>query len=261
MKSTYKTRYSSLLLTALLGVTVECPAARLDLVARKNPTPGYTTYQITNMEIAPGDFHLEYQTPPTKAYIRVYAAPATYLMMCGYPASMMEYKCMYGAAPTEYCNTREDAVARAQQFVGLGVQGDTRKGAPAQWGFGCRSKTENAWWSTDMLPANGAPALVSCTSSSAEVRLIGRVGAELTDSTNVSIHCDSEASLKLSIPNGGMVNVGGEGEVQLKFQASGKDVLNVTGTDPLVRIDGELTKSPTTAGTYKGSTVLLLDVL
>ena len=55
--------------------------------------------------------------------------------------------------------------------------------------------------------------------------------------------------------------MGGGGEVQLKFQSNGKPVLNVTGTDPQVSIDDELTKSPTTAGTYQGSTVLLLSVL
>lgn len=53
----------------------------------------------------------------------------------------------------------------------------------------------------------------------------------------------------------------GGGEVQLTFKDNGQTTQNITATNFIFSIDGELTKSPATAGTYRGSAVLLLEVL
>ena len=101
----------------------------------------------------------------------------------------------------------------------------------------------------------------TCTANTVLLTLRGKVGERLRETIDLPIHCDAPASLRLTMTNRGVVPIGGGGEVLLKFQANGSDVLNITGTDPQVSISGELSKSPTTAGTYKGSTVLRLDIL
>jgi len=158
------------------------------------------------------------------------------------------------------CSTAADGVAAVRSLIGQTLDITKFNGqTPTKWQFQCGSPT--SVFSTTSYNLSAAPVPVSCTSTSTEIRMQGRVGDNLTDSANVIIHCDSEADTKLTIPNDGRVSVGGEGEVQLKFPRTGSAVRYVTGTDTLVVINAELTKSPNTAGTYQGSTFLLLDVL
>lgn len=101
----------------------------------------------------------------------------------------------------------------------------------------------------------------ACIGSVSPMTFRGMVGAKLKATTELQIHCDSPATVRVTMPSNGVLAIGGGGEVVLTFQKNGKDVLDISGRDPLVSIDGELTKSPTTAGTYQGSTVVSLDVL
>lgn len=176
----------------------------------------------------------------------------------GYPNG-----CLNGVAPKpKYCSSKQEAADGAQDLVGMGVvlpKGDK----PKLWNYTCTGTA--LWGSADWLIFNatviptGAP--VSCTIANAVMTIRGRVGERAKASKNLDIQCDSRASLRLTLSNGGLVSVGGGGEVQLLFGKNSQDVLDVTGTAPLVEIEGELIKSPTTAGTYRGSSVLRLDLL
>lgn len=186
----------------------------------------------------------------------------------GYPQDVSCYNttgfanCLNGRPPTgtQLCTTPQSAVDVIQHLVGIGVV--ARKGSvPTQWSYTCYSGN----WRGRYLPWNSnvivAPAPVTCSAANALITIRGRVGERAKSSTTLSLHCDSQASLRLTLSEGGLVRVGEGGEVRLSFQKNGGDVLNVSGTDPLIDIEGELIKSPPTAGTYKGSTVLRLDVL
>ncbi|MFO2465639.1 hypothetical protein OOJ96_19850 [Pseudomonas sp. 15FMM2] len=157
------------------------------------------------------------------------------------------------------CGNAAQAISMFGRLVGNIIYYDGN--GVAKWQFHCASQQGNGWAIEGQVSTAPKPPPVSCTSPSTEIMMQGRIGSRVADTANVYIHCDSKASLKLSISNGGRVQLSGSGEVQLKFPLTGEAVLNVTGTDPIVRIDGELTKSPTTAGTYRGSTVLRIDVL
>lgn len=168
-----------------------------------------------------------------------------------------------GSKPTAdrtKCNTPADAAASMSQFIGLTYSARTSR--PYQWVYGCWARYQLITLPR-ALPVDFDNPPAACTANTALLTLRGKVGERLKETTDLQIHCDLPANIRLSMPNGGLVSVGGEGEgeVLLTFQTNGSDVLNVSGTDPLVSIDGELTKSPTTAGTYRGSTVLRLDIL
>ena len=168
-----------------------------------------------------------------------------------------------GSKPTAdrtKCNTPADAAAGMSQYIGLTYS--TRRNRPYQWLYACWARYQFISLSR-ALPVDFDNPPATCTANTALLTLRGKVGERLKETTDLQIHCDLPANIRLSMPNGGLVSVGGEGEgeVLLTFQTNGSDVLNVSGTDPLVSIDGELTKSPTTAGTYRGSTVLRLDIL
>lgn len=199
-----------------------------------------------------------YPNAPWYSYLGIHAG--TTYTDCGESA---KGGVMNGCAgqPRPPCSTAAEGVTAARSFIGQTLDITKFNGQmPTKWSFQC-SSPKVVVSSPGYYGFSAAPVPVSCTSTSTEIRMQGRVGANLTDSANVIIHCDSEADTKLTIPNDGRVTVGGEGEVQLKFPRTGSAVRYVTGTDTLVVINAELTKSPNTAGTYQGSTFLLLDVL
>ena len=192
--------------------------------------------------------------------VSISVTPYSYLYACVYGAPRA---CFNGVAPeSKYCSSRQEAADMTQKLVGIGVVLPKGK-KPIAWSYYC---TGTALWGADdwliynatVIPT-GAP--VSCTIANAVMTIRGRVGERAKASKNLDIQCDSPASLRLTLSNGGLVSVGGGGEVQLLFGKNSKEVLDVTGTAPLVEIEGELIKSPTTAGTYRGSSVLRLDIL
>lgn len=155
------------------------------------------------------------------------------------------------------CQNKAETIALVSRMVGMTYR--TGWGEPTTWAFACRAYGVS--WATQPMPITAGLPPPSCTANTALLTLKGLVGERLRDTTDLQIHCDRTASVRLSIQNRGVVSIGGEGEVLLTFQTNGSDVLNVSGTDPQVSISGELTKSPTTAGTYRAATVLRLDIL
>lgn len=164
-----------------------------------------------------------------------------------------------GSGVGRFCIGAANTADNARNYVGA-VLSFPDGNPPKQWMHSCASSGVLA---LGVLygPVVIATAPVSCTTSPVEFRLLGRVETEVTDSQNVHVNCDSKASIKLTIPDAGMVKVSGGGEVQLKFPFTGEAVRFSTGIDHLIALSAKLTKSPATAGTYTGSTVLLLDVL
>ncbi len=186
--------------------------------------------------------------------------PTSGLLTC---SKTMTADCYQWKPPpaTPPCDTNLATAQHAQQLVGLGVT--TKKGErPYNWSYYCVDRAGTN--TTRSIPAGtviATDAPVSCTIANAQLTFRGRVGERAKTSTNLNIQCDSPATLRLTLSDGGLVRVGGEGEVRLTFGKNGRDVLDVSGTAPLVDIEGELTKSPPTAGTYSGSSVLRLDIL
>lgn len=165
--------------------------------------------------------------------------------------------CLHVPAPAN-CSTRANAAATLRRLVGNGFKNVT---VPVtKWSFQCVTANKKMYI---LYPGDlqTPPVTASCTSSSVDIQMQGRVGENVTASGTAYIQCSTEATVRLTIPADGRVKVGGEGEVQLKFPRTGSAIRDVTGTDTLVVINAELTKSPTLAGTYQGSTFLLLDVL
>lgn len=250
-----------LILIATICTWATCSSGASVYLEEVRAPGGYESYRVKSVSVQPGEFRLiSHSSGATYAQTILVGGGSVGSYTCQEGRGGSPY-CLDGWVPPNItCETSYDAAKAAAHFVGHGWTIPKRGGAVDGWYAVCPTANGMIW---SMLVGTVVvkPASASCTATTADIRMQGRVGEKLTDSDIVEIQCDSEASLKLSIPNGGIVKVGGEGEVQLKFPASGKDVLNVAGTTPNVRIDGVLTKSPTTAGTYKGSTVLLLDVL
>jgi len=170
-------------------------------------------------------------------------------------------ECLYGRMPPAGgCTSGEQAVQQFQQLVGYGISTNA-KGPPYEVQFWCpkTGSYDSAWYLAASV--NTTPAPISCATSDAQLTIRGRVGERAKATTELRIVCDTPATVRLTLSDGGLVPVGGEGQVRLLFGKNGRDVLDVSGIAPLVEIEGELIKSPTTAGTYRGSSVLRLDIL
>lgn len=169
--------------------------------------------------------------------------------------------CYNRLPPTTPCTTEEQLNEHLQKLVGMGWL--VPKGAtPGIWTYICG--TTGGRYTTALTPSTNiifTEAPVSCTMGNAQITVRGLVGERAKAKTTLNIRCDTQATVRLTLTDKGVVNVGGGGEVRLVFGKNGRDVLDVSGTAPLVDIEGELTKSPTTAGTYSGSSVLRLDIL
>lgn len=170
--------------------------------------------------------------------------------------------CLNGKPPNPlaYCSNQEMALASLQGVVGLGFV--VPKGVkPLRWAYICMTGAGQRSYGTVPSAFVVTEAPVSCSTANVLITIRGRVGERAKATTNLSIQCDSPATVRLTLSDGGLVSLGGDGQVRLLFGKNGRDVLDVSGTAPLVEIEGELIKSPTTAGTYRGSSVLRLDLL
>lgn len=250
----------SMTTTAVIGLLLSTATPAAVLYMREVPIDQATTgWIVTAVQAGAGDI-IAQQGIRNPFGLGIMPAPSSRYVACfyGYPRG-----CLNGVAPkSSYCSSKQEAADKTQDLVGIGVvlpKGDK----PKTWTYSCTGT--DLWGANDWLINNatviptGAP--VSCTIANAVMTIRGRVGERAKASKNLDIQCDSPASLRLTLSNGGLVSVGGGGEVQLLFGKNGRDVLDVSGTAPLVDIEGELTKSPTTAGTYSGSSVLRLDIL
>lgn len=255
-------------ISMIVIATVGAGSVQAANMSMREITPGNTGWagwEVTDINIDPGEFRVSRgNIKPAQSGLKTvnrYGKRAT----CASPPMSAQPgdSCVGRSAPTGTCDTNEEASALAKRYLGTGIQisKTNTEAIPAMWSWYCVSSSRRELRDIAFAAVNTVSAPVSCSSSSLEFRLLGRVGARVTDTQDAIIHCESEATIRLSIPDEGRVTLVGEGEVKLKFPNTGGNELKVTGTDLLIRIDGELTKSPTTAGTYRGSTVLLLDVL
>ena len=255
-------------LTVLLLLSLDAPGASLTLTGRPAPgRPLERDWVVTAIDVIPNEIRTGNN-----------GGPATYAANIGFSSNGLGTACYYdingsitGALSNPLCRglsgggrvdctDRTTMAATFQRFIGATVRlaiPVPNRGITYQ--MTCLGPPPTYWYVLGI--ATTIESTTSCTAAAPSLTLRGNVGEKLKATTDLQIHCDQQANLRLSVPNGGVVSVGGEGEVLLTFQTNGSDVLNVSGTDPVVSLDGELTKSPTTAGTYRGSTVLRLDIL
>lgn len=254
---------TTILASAVLSLCATADGAVLKVVPVSHNGEGPGLYMVSAISASPAEFITRRQTLSNNSYVLALFHATDGRIVCSRVLNGNVIRCTEGASGTlavgaaTPCVTASDAAANMSQFIGL--TNYHRIGRPISWEYFCTSgHTMNQLTNNPVVPDN-PPA--SCTANTALLTLRGKVGERLKETTDLQIHCDLPANIRLSMPNGGLVSVGGEGEVLLTFQTNGSDVLNVSGTDPVVSLDGELTKSPTTAGTYRGSTVLRLDIL
>lgn len=241
---------------------------RIAQIGQPDPSGGVAVmYMITNASVSPGELKNQHRPNGVhSSHIYLYTGSGQgsrrtdcFMHIQGDAACEGDggTATVPNASPITSCATAELAAAQISKWVGMTWW--TYRGIPTSWLFGCGTGT--ALWVTNVTPVQPDVPAATCTSNTALLTLRGKVGERLRETIDLQIQCDAPASVRMSMTNGGVVPVGGGGEVLLKFQANGSDILNVSGTDLLVPISGELTASPTTAGSYRGSTVLRLDIL
>lgn len=249
-----------LLALALLITTPAVQSAQMHVKAVKQQPPFEYGWEITSAQISPNEIHRVFVGYPV-------SGPEIQMLFTAWSGrcvsqSPTPLECLHGMMPSYgKCSTAEQAMQVFQQMVGRGIR-TNNPNPPTAINLTCGDLPANnyyGWVLAAYLIATPIP--TSCTTSDAQLTIRGRVGERAKASTNLNIQCDSPATLRLTLTEGGLVKVGGEGEVRLLFGKNGRDVLDVSGTAPLVEIEGELIKSPTTAGTYRGSSVLRLDIL
>ena len=247
-------------LPLLTLVTMSAQSATITVKEVKQP--GFYAYgwEITSVQTSPAEFKKTYYPYPLYSpQFFMYLPPHTTGTCLAYGPTPPE--CLYGRMPPSVgCATPEQAMQQLQQLVGSGIAAYVKE-PPSMLYFQCPATLgSQEVWMVD-AHAIATPAPTSCATADVQLTIRGRVGERATATTELRILCDSPATVRLTLSDGGLVNVAGEGQVRLLFGKNGRDVLDVSGTAPLVEIEGELIKSPTTAGTYRGSSVLRLDLL
>ncbi len=118
------------------------------------------------------------------------------------------------------------------------------------------------WQSKPISIIFSEPPVPTCTVSDLSLTMTGTVGSALYTGGTIWIECDRKADLRLTIANGGNVSIGNNGLVQLTFYGSKGDSFSFSmeGLDSLY-IEAELKRSPSVAGQYSGSAVILMDIL
>lgn len=264
-RSPQMNRATLLTTVAALATTTALSAATLTVVPVAPPNAGgagWTLYKIIDATASPGEFittNINYQGYAENLQILTastdFRCYTTNFASTNRTCSPDRYSMVLPQTSNGLCSTVEEAANGVTRWVGLTFY------SPAflSWAYRCGAPGNRGYFVSGNVTVTATP--TSCTANTGAITLRGRVGEQLTETTDLQIHCDQLANLRLSITNDGVVDVGGGGEVRLTFRTNGTAVLNTNGADPLISIDGELTKSPTTAGTYRGSTVLRLDIL
>lgn len=260
----------------LLSVPTLAECATITLTELPHGNTALTDYRIDAIYATPGEWRYEPATGPgltSLAYIlfehdkgdgTTYNGGCDMWPMTPIVGANNRVPCSGPTGPGErwtgaWCSTKEETSQLFQSFPGTVFSVPSGYGPPSRIELACRGTRGHR--RIPMVQSIVTPLPTVCTSTSATLTLRGRVGERLKETTDIRIHCDRTANLRLSIYDGGAVPVGNDGVVRLKFQTNGSDILNVNGTDPQVTVEGELTKSPTTAGTYRGSSVLRVDIL
>lgn len=250
-----------LLALALVITTPAVQSAQIHVKAVKQQPPYEYGWEITSAQISPNEIRRAWMGHHINSPSLQMLFTGVWSGRCGSQGPTPPV-CLHGLMPTGgNCSTADQAMQLFQQIVGRGIRTYTPS-PPTSVYLACGEPPYSNYYGWELLANTIAtPIPTSCTTSDAQLTIRGRVGERAKASTNLNIQCDSPATLRLTLTEGGLVKVGGEGEVRLLFGKNGRDVLDVSGTAPPVDIEGELTKSPSTAGTYRGSSVLRLEIL
>ena len=245
-----------LLLASL--VPIQTPAATLGLQAAGTTADGRTRYTITSVDFLSYEIVVNGFVQGQHSSIRLSGNDGT-RAVCGVGYQGGSDCATPYWAYRNSCNNRNEAAALFRSAVGTVIY--YGGSGPDFWQIQCAGQRGDGLTikaNTSMPPT---PPPVSCTANDPRLTLVGKVGERLKGTTEWYINCTSSAALRLTISSRGEVTTTGGGTVLLTFNRSGPAVLNKNGLNPTIAIDGELTRSPTTAGTYNGSAVLLLEVL
>lgn len=177
-------------------------------------------------------------------------------LYCG--ANMGDTSC-YPTLTMSPCVTRTDASENVRQLVGrrMALTYDPNEYPFTYQQFTCRGLNN---WSITWNGGGGMPTPASCSAASTNVVMTGLVGSPVTPwSGDLAITCSKPADIVLTLPRGGTVDLGG-GQSHVAFGQGGIKVsvhASPTATVKLfASVDGVINK----AGTYTGSTEVILDV-
>ncbi|CRY55653.1 Uncharacterised protein [Yersinia intermedia] len=162
---------------------------------------------------------------------------------------------------------RHNASGNMQQFFPrlLNAEINTENIKGQKQGLMDGSNGVSGTWQSNYIKVifvNAVPPVPTCTVSDLSLTMTGTVGSALYTGGTIWIECDRKADLRLTIANGGNVSIGNNGLVQLTFYGSKGDSFSFSmeGLEPLY-IDAVLKRSPSIAGQYSGSAVILMDIL
>ncbi|POA89901.1 hypothetical protein SAMN03159355_02173 [Pseudomonas sp. NFPP10] len=239
-------------------VGIQTPAATLGLQAGGTTADGRTKYTVTSVNFTNNEIGVNGFLQGQHYSIRLYEG-SLLRAACG-----VGYEAGYDCATPSWayrnsqCDDINQAAALFRSAVGTVIY---LGGSSNSWMIQCGGQKGNGLAVRGRQNTTPTPPPVSCSANDTRLTLAGKVGERLKGNTTWDIKCTSPTALRMTISNRGEVTTTGGGTVRLTFHQSGTNVLNIDDFNPIIAIIGELTKSPTTAGTYTGSSVLLLEVL
>lgn len=158
------------------------------------------------------------------------------------------------------CATRTSASGEIRKLIGLRAMlgYDPNEYPFSGQQFVCWAGAPS--WTIRIGDGGGLPTPASCTAASMNVVMAGVVGSPVPPwSGDLAITCSKPADIVLTLPRGGTVDLGG-GQSHVAFGQGGIKVsvhASPTATVKLfASVDGVINK----AGTYTGSTEVILDV-
>lgn len=180
------------------------------------------------------------------------------ILVCGSPG-LGNTSC-YPTLPGLDCATKAMASANIRQLVGrrMSLPYDPNEYPFTEQTFYCQSHTNQ--WTITWNGGGGTPTPTSCSAASMNIVMAGLVGSPVPPwSGDLAITCSKPADIVLTLPRGGTVDLGG-GQSHVAFAQGGIKVsvhASPTATVKLfASVDGVINK----AGTYNGSTEVILDV-
>lgn len=239
-------------------VPIQTPAATLGLQAAGTTADGRTKYTVTSVDFASYDVVVNGFMQGEHSSIRLSGRDGA-KAVCGVGNKGGSDCATPFWAYGNSCNNRIEAAALFRSAVGTVIY--YGGSGSSSWQIQCAGQRGDGLTIKGTLYTTPTPPPVSCSASDPRLTLVGKVGERLKGATEWYINCTSPTALRLTILNLGEVTTTGGGTVLLTFNRSGTAVLNINDLNATIAIDGELTRSPTTAGTYSGSAVLLLEVL
>ena len=192
-----------LLALALVITTPAVQSAQIHVKAVKQQSPYEYGWEITSAQISPNEIRRVYQG------YHIYAPEIRMLFTAWSGRCTMQshapLECLNGLMPTrDYCSTADQAMQVFQQIVGHGIRTNIPS-PPTSVYLSCGEDPYTHYYGW-VLYANpiATPIPTSCTTSDAQLTIRGRVGERAKASTNLNIQCDSPATLRLTLTEGGL---------------------------------------------------------